>query len=130
MTPRAPLANPSQPRTGQNPDAFQDEEAEALLVLKRDQRTGVWITEGDAPAYYARENGGRLYVFRGRGNGHEDRDEGRPVTAPDPRSADRRRAGDRLLADPGAAHFSDSSVQIAALKSWQQQLDAHYRREG
>jgi hypothetical protein len=73
--------------------------------------------------WMANENGGVLYVYPDDG---DDDVAGGGITDPtDPRPADRRRAGDRVLALRGDPHGPD---QIEGLRSWQAKLNRFWAR--
>jgi len=133
MTPQVPVANPRQPRSGQDP--FHDQK-EAHCVFRRD-RTGLWHGEDrDGKRWVAHENAGKLFLYPAEseeatalasGNQRAPTAGGGIVNPEDPRSADRRRAGDQALADPGGQRDGD---HVEALRSWQAQINEFYRREG
>jgi hypothetical protein len=119
-----PRVDPVERRTGEQPEeaGFRDQ-GEATCVFRRD-RSGVWRGEDrGGRRWRANENGGMLYVYPD--DGDDDVAGGGPVNPEDPRPADRRRAGDRALANPGQDPGPD---HIAALGSWQARLDRFWER--
>jgi hypothetical protein len=127
VTPSMPPADPDDRKSGQQPKeaGFRDKgEGEATCVFRRD-RSGMWRGEDRAGRRWrANENGGVLYVYPD--DGDDDVAGGGIVNPIDPRSADQRRAGDRVLATPGAGH--DGPDQIEGLRSWQAKLNRFWAR--
>ena len=125
VTPKVARVDPDERRSGQQPAeaGFRDKgEGEATCIFHRD-RSGMWRGEDrGGKRWMANENGGVLYVYPDDG---DDVAGGAIVSPTDPRSADRRRAGDRVLALRADPHGPD---QIEGLRSWQAALNRFWAR--
>jgi hypothetical protein len=145
VTPSMPRVDPARPRLGEEPeDAGFCDQATAMCGFRRD-RDGVWRGRDRSGRNWRIEaNGPLLYLYPDDDDdGTDDEDLGlraplgseRTDLAPvagggvvnpiDPRPADRRRAGDRVLATPGVDHGPD---QIEGLRSWQARLNRFWAR--